>query len=150
MVGLRYKIIRNKKQYNLYCKCLGALVQVSHKTSGVKDEIDLLTLLIEKWDRDHNSSKELDPVQLLRSLIGDHQMKATDLVRILGVSKGYVSEILNYKKGMSKEAIRLLSEHFKVSQEAFNRPYPLKPAIHSSVRRKRDLNKRKKHGLISG
>jgi len=50
----------------------------------------------------------------------EQQLKATDLVELLGVSKGYVSEMLNYKKGMSKEVIRKLAERFKVSHEAFN------------------------------
>jgi HTH-type transcriptional regulator/antitoxin HigA len=44
----------------------------------------------------------------------------------LGVSKGYVSEILHYKKGLSKDVIRKLAERFKVTQEAFNREYKLK------------------------
>jgi len=39
--------------------------------------------------------------------------------------KGYVSDILNYKKGLSKESIRMLSERFKLNQQAFNRPYKL-------------------------
>ena len=56
-------------------------------------------------------------------------MKAKDLVNLLGVSKGYVSDILHYKKGLSKEVIRKLAERFKVSQEAFNRPYPLHAAV---------------------
>jgi HTH-type transcriptional regulator/antitoxin HigA len=47
-------------------------------------------------------------------------------VTLLGISKSYVSEILNYKKGFSKSVIRLLSTYFKVSQEAFNRSYALK------------------------
>jgi Predicted transcription regulator containing HTH domain len=44
---------------------------------------------------------------------------------LLNVSKGYVSDILNYKKGLSKDVIRKLADRFKVSQEAFNRPYKL-------------------------
>ncbi|OYX94200.1 MAG: transcriptional regulator, partial [Sphingobacteriia bacterium 35-40-5] len=68
----------------------------------------------------------LDPVQLIQSLMEEHQLKAKDLVEILRISKGYVSDILNYKKGLSKDVIRKLAFHFKVSQEAFNRPYSLK------------------------
>ena len=56
----------------------------------------------------------------------EHQLKNKDLVGILGVSKGLVSDILNYKKGLSKEIIRNLAKHFSLSQEAFNRPYQLK------------------------
>lgn len=64
----------------------------------IKDEIDLLTLLIEKWDAEHNSFSESDPVMLIHSLLEDHELKPKDLVDLLGVSKGYVSEILHYKK----------------------------------------------------
>jgi transcriptional regulator with XRE-family HTH domain len=58
-----------------------------------------------------------------------HQLKAKDLVDMLGVSKSYVSEILNYTKGFSKVVIRKLAIYFKVSQEAFNRPYVLKAIV---------------------
>jgi HTH-type transcriptional regulator / antitoxin HigA len=61
----------------------------------------------------------------LQSLMAAHQTKAKELVDILGISKGYVVDMLNYKKGMSKEVIRKLATHFKMKQEAFNQPYQL-------------------------
>jgi HTH-type transcriptional regulator/antitoxin HigA len=125
MPELKYKVIATKSQYNEYCQKLEALVFSHEKKSAAKDEIDLLTLLIEKWDADHNTFNDLDPIELLRSLMKDHKLKATDLVDILGVSKGYISEILHYKKGLSKDAVRILAARFKLAQEAFNRPYPL-------------------------
>lgn len=63
---------------------------------------------------------------MLRSFMEDHHMKPQDLTTILDISKGYVSDILNYKKGLSKEVIRKLAEYFKVKQKAFNRPYKLR------------------------
>lgn len=126
MNALKYKVITSKAQYAAYCNKLEELVFSGVRNRNTKDEIALLTVLIEKWDADHNSFDSLDPVQLIRSLMADHNMKATDLVTLLGISKGYVSDILNYKKGLSKEVIRKLATHFKLSQEAFNRPYKLK------------------------
>ena len=125
METLKYKVINNKKQYKEYCNVLEQLVFSRSKDRNTRDEIELLTLLIEKWDAEHADNIDLDPVQLLRSLIKDRNLKAKDLVDVLGISKGYVSDILNYKKGLSKEVIRKLSDYFKVSQEAFNRPYKL-------------------------
>ena len=125
METLKYKVIKSKTQYNDYCNKLETLVFSAGKDKGIKDEIDLLTVLIEKWDADHNSFEDVDPIQLLHGLMDNHNLKPKDLVDILQVSKGYVSEILHYKKGLSKEAIRRLAEYFKVSQEAFNRPYTL-------------------------
>ena len=125
MVMLKYTIIKNKTQYSQYCKKLEQLLDNGAKSKFVHDEIELLTLLIEKWDEAHNTFDELDPVELLSSLMADHTMKAKDLIEVLGISKGYISDILNYKKGLSKDVIRKLASHFKISQEAFNRPYKL-------------------------
>ena len=126
MEVLKYKVISSSTQYKEYSKILENLILSKFKTKNFNDEIALLTLLIEKWDNDHNSFNELDPVQLLHSLMDSHQLKAKNLVDMLGVSKSYVSEILNYRKGFSKIVIRKLASHFKVSQEAFNKPYVLK------------------------
>ena len=125
MVALKYKVIKSKRQYEEYSKMLEKLVTIDFRAKDTKDEIELLTLLIEKWDEENTSFDNVDPITLLRSLMEERGLKAKDLVEILGVSKGLVSDILNYKKGLSKEIIRSLSDYFKVSHEAFNRPYEL-------------------------
>ncbi len=134
METLKYKIIRTKTQYKEYCQTLEGLVSSNKKSKAKSDEIDLLTLLIEKWDEEHNTFKEVNPIQLLHSFLDDHNLKAKELAEILNVSKGYVSDILNYKKGLSKDVIRILADYFKVSQEAFNRPYKLKLAINAKLK----------------
>ena len=140
MGTLKYKMINSKEQYNKYCKKLEELLDNGSKAKAVQDEIDLLTLLIEKWDEDHSTLREVDPIRLLHSLMEDHKMKAKDLVILLGISKGYVSDILHYKKGLSKEVIRNLAEHFKISQEAFNRPYKLKSPVNTHLRNASVMN----------
>jgi HTH-type transcriptional regulator/antitoxin HigA len=144
MAELKYKVIRSKTQYNAYCKQLEDLVFTVSKDIRVKDEIDLLTLLIEKWDAEHNTFNELDPIQSLHSFMEDHKLKPKDLVEILGISKGYVSEVLHYKKGLSKDVIRKLAEYFKVSQEAFNRPYKLVSPINARLKNASVMNTKKK------
>lgn len=137
MATLKYKVITSKAQYKLYSNNLEELVFSKAKDRDTKDEIALLTLLIEKWDTEHNTFDKLDPIQLLHSLMKEHSIKSKDLVNILDISKGYVSDILNYKKGLSKEVIRNLAEYFKVSQEAFNRPYKLVVSDNSGLRKAR-------------
>lgn len=123
MSSLKYTLIKNEEQYYKYCNILENLVFTDEEKYG--DEIELLELLIDKWDQDHNTMEDLDPVELLKSLMEDHKLKAKDLAEILGLSKGTVSKILNYHKGFSKASIRKISQHFKLYQKAFNRPYPL-------------------------
>ena len=139
MKTLKYKVIKTEDQYQEYVSCLEQLLGIV-SDEAIQEEIELLTLLIEKWDEEHNSFELADPIQLLHSLMDEHQLKNKDLVTILGVSKGLVSNILNYKKGLSKEIIRSLAKYFSLSQEAFNRPYKLISPINAHLRNASIMN----------
>jgi len=142
MKPLKYTLIKNQEQYNLYCDILEELVCLDHQE--LLDEIELLTVLIEKWDAEHNSLIDLNPIELLKSLMAENNLKSKDLVEILGLSKGTISKILNYNKGLSKETIRRLADYFNLSQEAFNRPYGLINEVNWHFRDARLKNTTKK------
>jgi len=144
MNTLKYKIIKSTEQYRQYCNALETLVVSPAKSAEANDEIELLSFLIEKWDAENSCYKEADPVEVIQLLMKEHSLKSKDLVQLLGVSKGLISDILNYKKGLSKDIIRLLSQQFKVSQEAFNRPYKLSGTIKSHLSDARVMNTNKK------
>jgi len=139
---LKYKIIKSRRQYNSYCKLLEEMLFKSKKLNS--DEVELLTLLIEKYDEEQYQVPEMDPIQLLKSLMEDHKLKAKDLTVILELSKGTISKILNYQKGLSKETIRKLSNRFKLNQEAFNRPYRLKNPVNRKYKDAALMNTQKK------
>jgi HTH-type transcriptional regulator/antitoxin HigA len=141
---LKYKIIKTQEQYNAYCNSLEDLL--IQDNPNLSDDIELLTLLIEKWDKEHNSFDDLDPVQLIKALMEENNLKAKDLIDILELSKGTISKILSYHKGLSKETIRKLSDYFKVSQEAFNRPYKLVNEINRHFRNASLMNTKKELG----
>ncbi len=119
-----YTIIRTEEQYWKYCNDLEKLTN-EYRENPSDELIETVSLLIEKYDEAHATLEELDPIQLLKSLMEDNHMKQRDLAQLLAISKGHVSDILNYKKGLSKNVIRLLSDRFKVRQDAFNRTYEL-------------------------
>lgn len=132
METLKYTIIKNEEQYHKYCQILEDLVV--HDEDVLNDEIELLTLLIGKWDEEHNTFDDLNPIELIKSLMESNGLKPKDLTEILGLSKGTVSKLLNYQKGLSKETIRKLADYFKISQEAFNRPYQLESELNKKFR----------------
>lgn len=138
---LKYTIIKSRKQYDKYCNVLESLVVADNK--NIQDEIELLNLLIEKWDIENNSFSDLDPVELIKALMDENNLKSKDLVGILDLSKGTVSKILNYHKGLSKDTIRKLSQYFKVSQDVFNRPYRLINEVNKHFRNASLMNTRK-------
>ena len=122
-----YTIIRSDEQYKTYCNNLEELTSTytTKPSDSLLDTIDTITLLIEKYDEEHTQLNEIDPIQLLKSLMRDNNLNQIALAELLQISKGHISDILNYKKGLSKKVIRVLSERFKVRQSAFNRPYKL-------------------------
>ncbi len=132
MNSIKYTLIKTVEQYFRYCKILEELV--FQDKDDLDDEIELLSLLIEKWDAEYNTFKNLDPIELIKALLDENNLKPKDLVKILGLSKGTVSKILNYHKGLSKESIRKLSRYFKLSQEAFNRLYQMNNQVTADLR----------------
>ena len=144
MRPIQYKIIKTKTQYRQYCDKLEKLIEAGKKSRVMLDEIELLNLLIDKYDAEHNSFREADPIELLKALMKEHKMKAVDLAKLINVSEGLVSDMLNHKKGLSKETIRILSDRFKLNQEAFNRAYELRIQTRSPSKDTKKRNTRKK------
>lgn len=112
---MKYTVIKSKEQYNDYCR---ALEQLLINKSG-EDEIELLTLIIESWDREHNSIDETDGINVLRYLMREHGLRAVEVADIVGVGRTQVSDILNNKRAIPAGMARRLGEHFKVSKDAF-------------------------------
>lgn len=134
-IHLPYKVIKNEKQYNEYCKILYDLTEVENLTAAQEDVIELLVVLVEAYDRERypeDDEEPIDPVSSLKFVMEQNRMKAADLARELGVSKSLVSDILNYRRGFSKAFIRKLGVRFSFRQELWNRPYKLIPPVKSS------------------
>ena len=117
---MKHTIIKSKKQYFEYCSRMELLGEIKKKSKDITDEIELLQLLIDKYDSEQLKSNPIPPHMLLKALMVEHNMKGVDLAQLLQVSPGLVSDMLNGKKAFSKNSIRILSQHFRLKQEAFN------------------------------
>ena len=123
---LKYKKIKSLKQYNQYCDALEELIYKEDKS--FKDEIELLEILIADYDRSlqQETSKKLNPVELLKSILTDAGMNQKELAVQLGVSKQLISDVLGYRRNISKPLVKKLAQFFKMNEEAFSREYSLK------------------------
>ncbi|MFZ1749441.1 MAG: hypothetical protein WAU01_04595 [Saprospiraceae bacterium] len=138
-------IIRSRKQYMDYCDLLEELVL---NKKGHQDEVDLLSLLINKWDQDNLESIQTDPIELIRALMRQNDLNSINMAEILSVNKSTVSRILNYQKGLSKKSIRTLSEYFAIAQESLNKPYKLKHELNKKFKNAALMNTKKKIELV--
>ncbi len=129
------KVIKSIKQYHEYCDELERLNSLKPISAEKEERIDLLTVLIEKWDEEHSDSADLHPVEMLKQLMEMHDLIPIELSQNTGIDKTVLSKILNFKKGFSKEVIRILSGYFKVNQEAFNKPYTLTESNEKAIKK---------------
>ena len=124
---MEFKRIKNLKQYNKYCDLYESLILKGLKKDH--DKIDLLELLIEDFDNktiDEIGVREnMNPVELLVNLMEEHIITKAELARQLNVSRQLITEIVNYKRNISKKMVMKLAVRFKMRQEAFSREYEL-------------------------
>jgi len=76
--------------------------------------------------------KDVDPVSLIRFLMEEQAVTKDDLAGILQTSKRLISDILNYRRRLSKESAKVLSEYFRVDPAVFLADYKLVPRIRGS------------------
>jgi len=84
-----------------------------------EDYFEAISTFVEKYEADHHAIKTADmtPVELLRSLMDEHGMNASDLGRLLG-DRSLGHRILAGQRELSKAHIRLLSEQFALDPSA--------------------------------
>ncbi len=125
---MKYKRIYNIEKYNEYCKVYEKLMMKDSEKYA--DEIDLLELLIEDYDNRTIESigiqEDMNPIETLQYLMEEHKLTKAELARQLIVSRQLITEILNYKRNISKKMAIKLSNRFNMQQTAFSREYELK------------------------
>ena len=122
---MKYKKIATLSEYTDYCNQHENLVAEDHNENI--DEIELIEILIDEYDsREAQFKKEMNPVELLNSIIDEEQISKATLAKEIGTSRQLISDILRYRRNISKDMVTKLSARFKLRPEAFSRPYLLK------------------------
>lgn len=127
---MKYSEILNKKQYSEYCKRhleLGKTLAAGRGHDDLETEYYILELIIEDYNKKQdNPFDKLSPVDLLEALMEGYEYSGLRLSKELKISPSVLSDVLNYKRGFSKDLIRKLSEKFGLSSESFLKDYELK------------------------
>ena len=92
--------------------------QGEHRTREEDVALDLMARLIKDYEEEHHPLSDPTPHDMLVYLMEQRSLKQADLLPIFK-SKGYVSDIINGKRGISKVHAKQLAEFFKVSVNLF-------------------------------
>jgi HTH-type transcriptional regulator/antitoxin HigA len=80
------------------------------------DELDVLMLLVEKYEDEHYAIPASDPIEAIKFLMEQKDMSRKDLEPYIGTS-ARVSEILNKKRSLTLSMIKKLHEGLNIPYE---------------------------------
>ena len=113
--------IRNNKDYQNALKRLEEIFD-SKKGTERGDELEILSILIEKYENERFPIDLPDPIEAIKFRMEQMGMKPKDLAEVVGY-KSRVSEILNKKRKLSLSMIRKLNETLMIPTEVLVQEY---------------------------
>ncbi|MCW3083417.1 MAG: transcriptional regulator [Bacteroidetes bacterium] len=118
------KPIKTKKDYQ---NALARLEQIfdAKKNSAEGDELEILGILIEKYEDEHFPVDLPDPIEAIKFRMEQLGYNQTDLAKVVGL-KSRASEILNKKRKLTLEMIRLLHDNLKIPTDILIKDYMIK------------------------
>lgn len=115
------KPIKTEKDYQHALDRLGAIFD-SKKGSPEGDELEILGILVEKYEDEHFPIGFPDPIEAIKFRMEQMGYTQSDLAKVVGL-KSRASEILNRKRKLTLEMIRLLHVNLKIPTEVLVQAY---------------------------
>lgn len=115
------KIIKTEKEYQAALSRLEEIFD-SKKDSNTADELELLALLIEKYEDEISPIDLPDPIEAIKFRMDQLGYKQKDLAHAIGL-KSRVSEILNKKRKLTIDMIRKLHDTLGIPTEVLIKEY---------------------------
>ncbi len=130
---MKYTKIKSDEQYNEYCELHEKMTYKNYKSNI--EEIELLEILIDEYEhRTIETPKGMNPIEVISYLLEENDISKSQLAKDLKVSRQLITDILNYRRNISKIMVNKLSERFNLNPAAFSKPYKLKITKPKSVR----------------
>ena len=116
--------IRPIKTAEDYEKALERLEMIFDSKPGSKegDELELLSILIDKYENEHFPIPAPDPIEAIKFRMEQLGYKQQDLAELIGF-KSRVSEILNRKRKLTLEMIRKLHTALNIPTDILIQEY---------------------------
>ena len=111
-------LIESEKQLAANTKALYGLTAEPRPTRAQVKAIELLTLLIERYEQENYKVPKASPADVLRFLLERHGLRQRDVAAELG-GESVVSEVLSGKRKLNTAQIEQLSRRFRVSPAVF-------------------------------
>jgi HTH-type transcriptional regulator/antitoxin HigA len=112
---MKPKILKTKKDYEKALDYVASLMDAEPGSSG-EEELELWSLLVERYEDEHFPIDVPDPVDAIRFRMEQEGLRQKDLEKFFP-GKSRVSEVLNRKRPLSLRTIRALHRGLGIPAE---------------------------------
>ena len=112
---MKLKPVNNDRELNRALKRIDELWGAKSNTPK-GDELDVLMLIVEKYEDEHYAIPASDPIEAIKFLMEQNSLSRKDLEPYIGTS-GRVSEVLSKKRSLTLTMIKKLHEGLKIHYE---------------------------------
>ncbi|WP_372946876.1 type II toxin-antitoxin system HigA family antitoxin [Mariniphaga sp.] len=118
---MKIKVLKTEKEYNEACKRVYSIInsksELIEPESSEGQELELLSLLIEKYEQEHYKMDVPTPIEAIRFRMEQMNLKQIDIAPLLG-GETRVSEVLNGKRALTLKMITLLNKYLGIPLES--------------------------------
>jgi HTH-type transcriptional regulator/antitoxin HigA len=118
---MNINLIKTENDYNQALERLGIIFDAK-KGTNEGDELELLGILIDQYEKDHFPINLPDPIEAIKFRMEQMGYTQNDLAKIIGF-KSRASEILSKKRKLSLEMIRQLHTSLNIPTEVLIQSY---------------------------
>ncbi|MBE0652859.1 MAG: helix-turn-helix domain-containing protein [Bacteroidales bacterium] len=118
---MKTKILKTEQEYNAACERIYELIhsteQAIEPDSQKGEELELLSLLVEKYEQEHHYMNAPDPLEAIKFRMEQMNLKQKDVAPLFG-GKTRVSEVLHGKRALTLKMITLLNRYLGIPLES--------------------------------
>ena len=112
-------VIKTEEENERMLAVAEQLIDKGQSRTPEEDQLfELVTKLIEDFEDEHYPIPDAPPHRVLQFLMEQNDLRQSDLLPIFG-SRGYVSDVVNGKRAISKSHAKALGKMFHVSPDVF-------------------------------
>jgi HTH-type transcriptional regulator/antitoxin HigA len=122
--AMEIRPIRTEQDYRSALSVIGSLMEDDPQTGDPKlDALDVLATLVEAYEARHYAIEAPDPIAAIEIRMAEKDINRRQLAALGGIPESRISEALNYKRPLSINMIRNLSEVLDLPVAVLVKPY---------------------------
>jgi len=135
------RVIKTEKEYNQAISRIYELInsdsQAIEPGTDKGDELEILSILVERYENDHFPVEVPEPVEAIRFRMEQMNLKQKDIAPLFG-GETRISEVLNGKRSLTLKMITMLNRYLGIPFESLirgNKKYELDPKRKKKIMR---------------